>query len=271
MSLLLMRAGVLAQRAPAAPPAETGEPRLLDATRRPAGYGLSDVDRTAINVSGGADYRRWVPTARAILPTDGRRYWEVLCAPGGAAVFDGYLGVVSAAQREQYDAGENPVALGSIGYRGTGALWSSDTSTTAQRLTDLAPYGAGDVVMFQLDPAAASLWVGRNGIWRDDPVAGPPTWTAARSSAFHPQIHGRNPGDGGTLRSLGTDFAYAVPSGAKPLGFDEPDLTVAAAAAWIEIGGVRALSLDRADLWIEHGGGRSLGAASASLYIERQS
>src|SRR5690606_40982183 len=31
---------------------------------------------------------RWVPTARTILPSDGRRYWEVLCAPGGAASFD---------------------------------------------------------------------------------------------------------------------------------------------------------------------------------------
>jgi len=171
----MTRAGVLAQGGAAGPPTDAGVPWLLDATRRPAGYALSDGDRTAINVSGGADYRRWVPTARAILPTDGRRYWEVFCAPGGAASFDGYLGVVSAAQREQYDAGENPITLGSIGYRGTGALWSSDTATTVQRLTGLAPYGAGDVVMFQLDSPTASLWVGLNGVWRDDPVAGAPT------------------------------------------------------------------------------------------------
>lgn len=253
MSLLLLRTGVLAQGAAAGPPVEAGTPWRLDTTRRPAGYVLTDDDRTAINVTGGNDYRRWVPTARAILPTDGRRYWEVHCAPGGAATFDGYLGVVAAAQREQYDAGILPTSLGSIGYRGNGTLWSSTTSSSVQRLTGLASYGAGSVVMFQLDPWTGSLWVGLDGVWRDDPVTGAATWTAAPSSAFYPQIHGRNPGDGGTLRSLGAEFAFAVPSGAQPLGFEEPDLLV-----------------HRAEVWLEHGGGPFLGLGPASLYIERE-
>jgi len=270
MSLLLMRAGVLAQGAAAGPPAADGVAWRLDATRRPAGYALTDGDRTAINVTGGNDYRRWVPTARAILPTDGRRYWEVLCANGGAATFDGYLGVVTAAQREEYDAGKFPISLGSIGYRGNGTLWSSTTTSSTQRLTGLAPYGAGSIVMFQLDPWTGSLWVGVDGVWRDDPVTGAATWTSAPSSAFYPQIHGRNPGDGGTLRSLASEFAFAVPPGAQPLGFEEPDLRVHRAEAWIEIGWDRGLSLARTELWLEHGGGPFLGLGPASLYIERE-
>ena len=138
--------------------------------RRPSGYTLSNGNQTAINTSGGANYLRWVPTAKALLPTDGRRYWEVLCASGGAATFDGYMGVVSAAQREEFNAGLNPITLGSIGWRGTGALWSSTTATAFQQLTGLPTFGAGDVLMFVLDPATARLWIGKNGVWRDDPV-----------------------------------------------------------------------------------------------------
>ena len=65
--------------------------------------------------------------AKAILPSDGRRYREVLCAPAVPHRFDGYMGVVSAAQREEFNVGHNPITLGSIGCRGTGTLWSSAT------------------------------------------------------------------------------------------------------------------------------------------------
>ena len=82
----MMRAAILAQGgAETGPPVDIGTARELDATRTPAGYTLSDGNRTAINTSGGSDYRRWVPAARAIHPWDGRRYWEVLCAESGGA------------------------------------------------------------------------------------------------------------------------------------------------------------------------------------------
>ncbi|MCC5989488.1 MAG: hypothetical protein JJT95_17600 [Pararhodobacter sp.] len=285
MSLLMMRSAILAQGGDVAPPVDIGSAWQLDITRLPAGYTLSDGNQTAINSSGGSDYRRWVPTAKAILPSDGRRYWEVFCAPGGAASFDGYLGVVSAEQREDFDAGDNPITLGSIGYRGNGTLWSSNTATASQRLTGLAPFGAGDVVMFVLDPGNASLWIGLNGVWRDDPVAGDPTWTAAPSAAFHPQIQGRDPGDGGTLRSLPSQFSYPVPPGVKALGFEEPDLSiyqthafieigwdrdlsVAELEAWLDLGGGPRLTSNNVSLFLDHGGGEPLTAAHAALYIE---
>ena len=286
MSLMMMRGAILAQGgAGSGPPVDIGAAWQLDLTRRPLGYTLSDGNQTAINTAGGSDYRRWVPTEKAILPTDGRRYWEVLCAPGGASSFDGYLGVVSDAQREEFNAGNNPITLGSIGYRGNGTLWSSNTGSASQRLSGLPTFGATDVVMFVLDPGNASLWVGMNGVWRDDPVSGAPTWTAAPSAAFYPQIQGRDPGDGGTLRSLPSQFSYPVPPGTQALGYEDPDLRIYQAHAFIELGWDRDLSVAELEAWfdlgggprltsgdvsifLDHGGGTALSAAHASLYIE---
>ncbi|KNX40149.1 hypothetical protein ROTO_33080 [Roseovarius tolerans] len=281
----MMRAAILVQGGDTAPPVDIGFVWQLDVTRQPPGYTLSDGNQTAINTSGGSNYQRWVPTAKAILPSDGRRYWEVLCAASGAASFDGYMGVVSDAQRDEFDTGNNPITLGSIGYRGNGTLWSSNTASASQRLTGLAPFGAADVLMFVLDPAAASLWIGKNGVWRDDPVSGAPTWTAGGSAAFYPQVHGRNPGDGGTLRSQPSQFSYPVPPSVRALGFEEPDLrifeahaylefawdknlTIGAADLWIDMGGDSRLTNSVASIFIEHGGSSLLTAAHATLYIE---
>ena len=68
----------------------------------------------------------------------------------GAAEFNGYLGVVSAEQREDYDAGDIPITLGSIRYRGNGTLWSSNTASASQRVSGLAP----------LSPAAMPVFIG---------------------------------------------------------------------------------------------------------------
>lgn len=282
----MMRAAILAQGgAGSGPPVDIGAAWQLDVMRRPPGYTLSDGNQTAINTTGGSDYRRWVPTEKAILPTDGRRYWEVLCAQGGASSFDGYLGVVSDAQREEFNAGNNPITLGSIGYRGNGSLWSSNTGSASQRLSGLPTFGATDVLMFVLDPGTASLWIGVNGVWRDDPVSGPPTWSVAPSAAFYPQIQGRDPGDGGTLRSLPSQFSYPVPPGTQALGYEDPDLRIYQAQAFIELGWDRDLSVAELEAWfdlgggtrltsgdvsvfLDHGGGTALSAAYASLYIE---
>ena len=268
MSRLMLRAAILAQGEAAAPPVDIGSIWELDVTRRPAGYTLSDGNQTAVNTSGGTNYLRWVPTAKAILPSDGRRYWEVLCAPGGAATFDGYLGVVSAEQREEFNTGNSPITLGSIGYRGNGTLWSSDTTTASQRLTGLPGFGAGDVLMFVLDPAYARLWIGKNGIWRDDPVSGAPTWTAGGSTAFYPQIQGRGSGDGGTLRALPSQFSYPVPPNMRALGFEDPDLSIFEADAFFEFGWDKDLSVGAFDAWLVFGGGTRLTTANASLFID---
>jgi hypothetical protein len=271
MSLLMQRAGILGQGAASVspPPAPTSTPWALDTTRTPAGYTLSDSEQTALNTSGGSDYRRWVPSVKAITPADGRRYWEVACAPGGTSSFNGYVGVVSAELLEAYDSGTNPITNGSIGWRGIGELWASDTATAQQRLTGLPSYGAGDVLMFVFDPSDARLWIGKNGIWRDDPVAGAPTWTAGGSAAFYPQIQGRDPGDGGTLRSLATQFAYPVPFGVEPLGAVDPTLRIFQSDAFLEIGWDSALSIAAFEAWRDLGGGPHISTAGSTLYLEQ--
>jgi hypothetical protein len=254
MSLLMQRAGILAQStAPVPPPVSSGSAWALDSTRTPAGYTLSDSDQTAINTAGGSDYRRWVPSAKAITPADGRRYWEVACAPSGAGSFNGYMGVISAQERDAFDADTNPVTRGSIGWRGNGTLWASDTASAAQRLTGLPSFGAGDVVMFVFDPAAASLWIGKNGVWRDDPVIGSPTWTSGGPSPFYPQIQGRDPGD----------------AGIEPLGAVDPTLRIYQSDAFLEIGWDSALSIAAFEAWRDLGGGAHISTAGSTLYLEQ--
>ena len=122
--------------------------------------------------------------------------------------------------------------------------------------------------MFVSDPATASLWVGVNGVWQDDPVAGDATWTAGGSAAFHPFVQGRDPGDGGTLRSLPSMFSYPVPPGVKALGFEEPDLSIIEAHAFIEIGWDHELSVAELEAWLDLGGGTRLTSGGVSLFLD---
>jgi len=84
-------------------------------------------------------------------------------------------------------------------------------------------------------------------------VSGAPTWTAGGSAGFRPQVQGRDPGDGATLRALPAAFSHPVPPGVLPLGYQEPGLSIRQAAGWTE-----------------HGGGTALTLAAAALYIERE-
>ncbi len=271
MSFLLARAGLLSQAAVQAPVSDIGTLVALDTSRRPEGYTLSNANQTAVNTSGGSNYTRWIPTARPILPTDGRRYWEVLCAPSGAASFDGFAGLVSAAQQNDFNSGNLPILLGSIGWRGNGSLWSSPTISPQQRITTLPTYGRGDVLMFIFDPALARLWIGKNGIWFSDPVTGPPVFTGSLSPVFYPYIHGRNAGDGGTLRSLPSQFSYPVPQGIRALGYIEPNLTIAGISAFLELSHDGPMSVAEASHWVEQGSSAALTIADASIFIERGS
>jgi hypothetical protein len=126
MSLLMMRAAILAQGGDTGPPVDIGSAWELDVTRRPratrsrmATRPRSTPRAAAITAAGCRPPRRSCPRTGGAT---GR-----CSAPRRCCQFDGYLGVVSDEQREEYDAGNNPITLGSIGYRGNGTLWSSNT------------------------------------------------------------------------------------------------------------------------------------------------
>jgi hypothetical protein len=118
-------------------------------------------------------------------------------------------------------------------------------------------------------------------------VSGAATWTAALSPAFYPQIQGRDPGDGGTLRSQPAQFSYPIPPGVQALGFEDPDLrifdahafiefawdkhlSVSEFEAWLVLGGGTRLTAGGVSIFLDHGGGTSLTAAQSSLYIEME-
>lgn len=204
-------------------PVETYEEWLLDTTRVSAGYTLSNGNRTVINTSGGADYQRFVPTANGI--ETGKLYWEVECAGGGSS-YNGYVGVVNAARRENYDS-ENAIFGSSIGYRGNGRIWSNG----AQQVSGLPTFGAGDIIMICFDIVTGGFWVGKNGTWSHNPDSSAPTYSASAAASldgpFYPYVQGRDADEGGTLRSIPSQFSYDVPSTAEPLGFVAPEYTYA--------------------------------------------
>ena len=170
---------------------------------------------------------------------------------------------------DAFNSGNLPILFGSIGWRGNGSLWSSATNLQSQRITTLPPYGRGDVLMFVFDPATAAIWIGKNGIWHADPLTAAPVFTGVISPAFYPYIHGRNAGDGGTLRSLPSQFAYPVPQGCRALGYIEPHLTIASTSTFWEVGHDDPLSVAEVSHWIEQGSGNALSIADISIFVER--
>ena len=92
-------------------------------------------------------------------------------------------------------------------------------------------------------------------------------------------------GDGGTLRSQPSQFSYPVPPGVWALGYEDPDLSIFEAHAFIEFGWDKDLSISEFEAWLDlgggahlnstgtslfldHGGGKALSAAHSALYIE---
>ncbi|PQO23992.1 hypothetical protein C2I36_05175 [Rhodobacteraceae bacterium WD3A24] len=228
----------------------------FDAAKAGAGHTLSNDDRTLINTSGGSDYRRWVPTLSRVpglypAPV----HWEFEANPAGPAEFNGYHAVVSQAALDDpsttYDSGENPICEGSLAYRGSGDIWGNDGSN----IGSYTAYGAGDIVMMPFDPATGSLWIGLNGTWENDPATlGPVEVSTAAANDFWVVGQGRETDEGGTLRTLTSQFSYTVPSGFIALGEGlgiEDGVASFTAEQWIEIGGGQALSAAVNELWIE--------------------
>ena len=192
----------------------------FDAAFAGPGHTLSNDDRTLVNTSGGSDYRWWVPATKKLpggypVPF----YWEFEANPGGPAQFNGYLGVVSQAQLDNasrtYDSGQNPIYEGSVAYRGNDDVWGN----TGTRLGSYTAYGAGDIVMIAFEPSSGGLWVGLNGAWENDPDTDMPSETStAAGGDFWPVGQGREPDEGGTLRSLRSQFSYPVPARCIALG-----------------------------------------------------
>lgn len=193
----------------------------LSPTWAPAGYTMLNGNLTALNSSGGANYRQWVPATKVILSNlTSVVYWEVVVQATRTGPVNGYMSVHPAGLLDDaiygYDAGRNSVdATGSIGYRGDGSIWVSGS----EQVTAVEPYGNGDIVMFAFEPSSGSVWVGKNGVWANDPSAAATCVTQDPDPrGWVPTVQGRDDGDGATLRAEALQFAYPIPSGAVAYG-----------------------------------------------------
>ncbi|MBV0891527.1 hypothetical protein KTN05_06610 [Paracoccus sp. Z118] len=202
------------------PPATVAPPAgawLLDATRTQAGYQTWRGGLAVVNAIGGQNLQGFVPTVNSF--SSGKRYWEVECSAGLTPTtnYNGYMGIVTEEHRSSWGS-SNPLNLGSIGYRGDGSIWSTDGSSPGSVRTGMASYRPADVLMFAFDPATRGLWVGKNGVWSNNPDTQSPTYAAGVGSVWYPVIQGREPNEGGSLRSLASQFSYPIPASCIPLG-----------------------------------------------------
>lgn len=226
----------------------------------------------AYNEGAGGDYKWWVPTVKKMNAGDGPFYWEVLFNPAGPVSFDGYAGVVT---QDAVDSGDweninNPVYDGSLGYRGDGTIYGNNGT---QLSSTPASYGAGDIGMFAFDPSTGELWVGLNGVWPNDPVTDPALVTSSNiTNGFYASMQGRRLGEGGTLYSVESDFAYPAPAGFMALGCEQVVPMVDYAQSSIILGTpVDGESADRSRSFVVHGrvnDGVSVPYQSTYLIIE---
>jgi hypothetical protein len=275
MGIFLSRFGLLMGR-PAAGDGGGGSSDagvIFEAAFAGPGHSLSNDDRTLVNTGGGSDYRWWMPATK-LMPGSHPVpfYWEFEANPAGPAGFNGYHAVVSQAQLDDpadtHDSGQNPIYEGSVAYRGNGDVWGN----TGTRIGTYTAYGAGDVVMMAFDPATGGLWIGLNGAWENDPDTDAPNETStAVGSDFWPAGQGRDPDEGGTLRSLRSQFSYPVPERCIALGESlgiPGGVAAQIAEGWTERGGDLALGAARLDAWVALGNGAVLGTACLDAWHE---
>jgi hypothetical protein len=226
---------------------------FLDPIILAGGHTLSVDKRTLTNASGGSDYRRWNTTPEPMPSDDQIYYWEIACGAGPTAS-NGYLGVVS---QEQYGSATlgpqtttNPIDVNSVGYRGNGSVWRNG----GQILTGLPTYGNGSIVMFAFNPVSGELWVGKDGVWRDDPTSGAATATATSpGNIYYPSVQTRDAGEVRTLRTTPARFSYPVPAGLVSLGYKlfTFGVTVPFAASYAILGTpVNALALRKSNSFV---------------------
>lgn len=182
-------------------------------------YTISNSDLTLINDTAYTDVREWTPTTRK-LPGAATApfYWEFECNSAGPTAFNGYHGVAADAIYYDWNVGtSNPIYDGSLGYRGNGDVWGNSSSRLIAGAT--TSYGAGDILMMAFDPSTGELWIGKNGVWRDDPDTDAATVTStAAGNDFWVFVQGRGPAEGGTLRYKASQFSYTMPSSCVALG-----------------------------------------------------
>jgi hypothetical protein len=186
-----------------------------------AGHTISNTRQTLANTSGGDDYQWWVP-ATDRFPRDAQiYYWEVECG-GFNGSFNGYIGVVTQEAIDDNNETQNPIGVGSVGYRGNGTVWQDGN----QRTGNYNPYTSGTIIMLAFQPSTGFFWHGTNGTWGEDPAGATGKYANSPTDTYYPQLQTRDAGATVTLKTLTADLTYPVPPNCIALGaavFAEPE------------------------------------------------
>jgi len=213
----------------------------------------------AYNITGGSNYKKWVPAA-VPLPWwwYGWYYWEYECV-GGPATYNAHLGVVSKAQVNDsaydHDSNQYPGYKGSMVYKGSGMVYGNRCTSFG----GVPAFGAGDIVMIAFQPLYGWFYVGKNGVWEDDPtvIASPSGVSNRAGGVFYAVAHVDDPGEKVVLRSLTSQCSYGPPAGFYAIGETfwsgaTNVIGVAEMNVWIEMGGLtNALSATHLECWTE--------------------
>lgn len=248
MPIILGRIGWLASTTAIVPPGpdpvvETSV--VFDPDRMPTAYILVSAGRGFERTTTSTNYARWLQSIRVLGggmdPAElgfAGYYWEMELSGSNTSPWNGYIGVVGDGSWDLFNGTTNPIVWNSAGWRGIGELWYSDTGSTARVLSGLPNYTSGDILMFAFNPHSGDLWIGKNGVWVDDPATGDPTWNLI-PGLFKISAQGRDPNSNGILNSETIHLNYPVPAGFVSLATPKPlvpDIRPVAVTAYLVAG-----------------------------------
>lgn len=190
------------------------------------------------------------------------------------------FGLVSAAYKDSLSDGSYPFGSSTTNndifiFRDECKYIRTDGNVDNAALSNKLSTTVTDTVMLALDSTTGEIWIGKNGVWVDDPATEPATWVLASGQnwRFYMRSYSANPnGSLITLPLNSEDYIYTPPTGFNPIVPDkgveiEFDETVPSTADIFRITkeGLLACSTSTTavEYWI-----RSKNSFSGKIYIE---
>ena len=183
-------------------------------------------------------------------------YWEVEFTGTATGNHNSYTGVMKSSN----------TGFGfpqDLTWRGNGSLYKNGSSSGSA-----GTYTNNDRLMFCFNPYTGEMWVGKNGVWVNDPAVDPAnitgdigTYVAIGQSRF-------SSGNGGILHSTIETNAYAVPTNAVALADSDEmvfnDLTLFGSVNYLIFGNrTDGITLSKTNTYV------IFGQTQNSLYVSK--
>ena len=184
--------------------ADADEGPWLDPLYVPTGWSIGN-DR--VKHDGGSTVANKFVVSKSDLIA--KEYWEVQAKSATTGLS---VGVTLASNLANYD--EATTGIGDAGFE-----WFADGSLTVDGVaqTAISTYADGDILMLSYDVSTGDFWVGKNGVWEDDPEVDPATGSMT-SGASRAAIGMAD--DGCRAQMLGAGRFHAYNDTTDYTGFD---------------------------------------------------